>query len=69
MFNVYTLAACYCNVENVVSGVISSAVCDACGIMTVRSLNHGCVNENVCRWVRTVELIYCISIFVAFDMI
>jgi hypothetical protein len=56
MFSVYALAAYYCNVENVFSGVISSAVYDACDIMTVKSLNYGCVDENLSDWVHTVEL-------------
>jgi hypothetical protein len=48
MFNVYTLAACYCNVENVVKGVISSDVYDTRDIMTIKSLNPGCMNGNFC---------------------
>jgi len=48
MFNVYTLATYYCNVENVVSGVISSGVYDTHDIMTIKSLNPGCMNENYC---------------------
>jgi hypothetical protein len=57
MFNVYTLAVYYCNVEYVFNGVISSAVYDARDIMTVKLLDHGCMNENLRDWARTVELI------------
>jgi len=49
MFNVYTLAAYYCNIENIVNGVISSAVYDTRDVMTIKSLNPGCVNENFCH--------------------
>lgn len=48
MFNVYTLAACYCSVDDLVNGVMSSAVYDTRGIMTIKSLNPGCMNENFC---------------------
>jgi hypothetical protein len=49
MFNVCTLAVYYCNVENVVSGVISSAVYDKHDIMTIKSLNPGGMNVNFCN--------------------
>jgi hypothetical protein len=48
MFNVYTLAAYYCSIEYLVNGVMSSAVYDTCDIMTIKSLNPGCMNENFC---------------------
>jgi len=44
MFNVYTLAAYNCDVENVVNGVID--VYGTHDIMTIKSLNPGCMNEN-----------------------
>jgi len=47
MFNVYTLAAYYCNVENV-NCIISSVVYDTRDVMTIKSLNPGGMNENLC---------------------
>jgi hypothetical protein len=47
MFNVYTLAAYNCNVENVVNGLMSDLY-DTCDVMTIKSLNPGCMNENFC---------------------
>lgn len=49
MFNVYKLAAYYCNVETVVNWVISSVVYDTRDVMTIKSLNPGGMNENFCN--------------------